>query len=76
MYMYDSRLGDMDVEIHVPEEPRDARISYGYKMDTFEELTEEELDYLNEKYSEDVVQQATLIVLGENRNPESIKLLH
>jgi hypothetical protein len=74
MYMYDTRLGDMDVEIEVPEEIRDSRIVYGYKMNTFEELSEEELLYLNDKYIDDILQQAAATAYNEAR--PSLNLLH
>ena len=78
MYMYDTRLGDLDVEIHTPEEIRDAIIAYGYKMDSFEELSDEELDYLNQKYRDDIVAQAAMVQATEGTmyNTSTTKLLH
>ena len=75
MYMFDKKLGEMDVEIIIPEgDPRQAYISAGYIVETFRELTEDELDYLNEKYYEDIVTQALAINTLEDM--ASIKFYH
>jgi hypothetical protein len=75
MFMYDPRLGQLDVEMEIPDSnPHKAFISTGYKMDTFEDLTEDELDYLNEEYSEHIVIQAANISTLEEL--EAVKLLH
>lgn len=72
MYMYDTHLGDMEVEIQIAPEVRDSRIVYGYQLDTFKELTDEDLEYLNDKYAEDIIMQVEDVLLG--KDPDAIKL--
>jgi len=73
--MYDPSIGEMDVELEIPGgDPRMARVASGYVMDTFQELNEEDIEYLNEKYYEDIVTQAMAITTLEDIG--SIKLLH
>lgn len=74
MYMYDTKLGDMEVEIDMPTEIRDASIVYGYTLKDFVELTEEELEYLNDKYRDDILQQALSVQHTEDSS--SVKLTH
>jgi hypothetical protein len=46
-------------------------------MNTFNELTEDELEYLNEKYYDDIVKQAIYVQMSSSVGEEaSIKLLH
>lgn len=74
MYMYDIELGEMDVELEVPADIRDARIVYGYLMNTFEELTEKQIERLNRDYRQDIQEQAQyMIATGET---QVTKLLH
>lgn len=73
--MYDPSLGEMDVELEIPEgNPRLARISSGYITETFLELTEDEIEYLNDKYYEDIVTQAMAINVLEDAG--STRLFH
>lgn len=63
MYMYDIRLGELDVEIDIPEfDVRKSVITSGYKLVDFQDLSEEEVEYLNERYYEDIVMQASSIL--------------
>lgn len=74
MYMYDPKLGGMDVEVELGSPNSTPYISHGYYMDTFEELDEDALDYLNEKYEHEI---ATLAKdLREESTKGQERLLH
>lgn len=66
MHMYDYELGEMEVELVIPtRNPELAYLSAGYKRNTFRELTEEELEYLNDAYLQDIVEEAKRILAEE-----------
>lgn len=68
MYMFDPKFGDMDVELEVGKDLTTSRISYGYQLATFQELTEEDLDYLNEKYREEILAQAYQVMQEDSKD--------
>lgn len=79
MYMYDIRLGELDVEIDIPEyDVRKSVITSGYKLVDFQDLSEEEVEYLNERYYEDIVMQASSIMGSAKSHMElaAMKLLN
>lgn len=74
MYMYDPKLGEMDVELSLGTQTVLPSVVSGYYVDTFEELDEDALDYLNEKYEDEIVAMANELRKEQDNGQE--KLLH
>lgn len=74
MYMFCNKLGELEVEIEVnSQDPRLSEIRYGYDMETFRELSEEDIDYLNETYRDEIVTQALEALVTGTRDSVGLR---